>query len=117
MPGTLKFSPATGATLTTLRALRYKDTGSWPCQQIDTIHGTTAEEEFVTLCSCDLATHSQDARRTYKVGYDVVWVITGNHFETLDSVRFQKLKVGYSGLDAWALIPGFDVERDLDGHP
>lgn len=119
LPGSLRFDPEDGATLSLFGSLRAPEgeTDGIP------ILGLSMDNTPITLTNLirppSIPGMPPGTRRTGISTVNAGMVIVGEHFDREEDVGFERLIVEYLHLDAWAGVSGFEIAfiDDPDTHP
>lgn len=109
-PGIFTFSPERGGLLA-LHA-DYDDFPEPPSpDEIALIFGETINGKAITLTRAVQTRSASHHPGGLEVEFDVRYAVIGAWFETLEELAFDRIDFRLTGLDVWAGISGFEVER------
>ncbi len=123
VPGTLRFSPDSGATLDLLGSL--KEPGNHfaalerELVQPEVILGVSSKGKPVTLWGCWERRKRVNLAGFTKTSFHADVAIVGAHLGGVEEARFKKMSAEYRHLDEWAGISGFGITipEDHTAHP
>ena len=122
-PGTLEFSPDSGATLELLDSIKDPENRFAAMQrnlmEAELILGLSSKGKPVTLWNCRETNKDVNMAGFIKTSFRAGIVLVGAHLAAVGNVRFKKVMAEYRHLDEWAGISGFSLKLpdDHTTHP
>lgn len=115
VPGTLEFSPHSGATLSVVGSL--KEPGDHitarqrEMMESERILGFSSNDKPITLWSCWESNKVNTATGFTKTSFHADIALVGAHVKGMKDIRFKKMLAEYQNLDQWAGISGLTLKR------